>query len=487
MNGRFSISFRTKIALLAGAITGVIVLGACSLLWNMTYRFNLVSLDRDVLNIAQANMQRVVGRQHWVRLDESLSYLSGESEETLRYSIWAESRGRREYVSGNWPGSLGLRDRFASWEDRRNDANPPNPPDRQRPISESNPALKVLESSFVTENVDGVLWRVGVFYNFYGNLAIAVDLDNFDSRMDRLKWRYYLVAPLALFLAVSGGWFVAKRILRPVEKLTLAVEGLSAQELEKRIEEVGHEKEFQRLVGMFNEMMGRLEKSFFRIQRFSADASHELKTPLARVQMELEAALREAEAGSREQVMYSSFLDEIAWLGSVVEKLTLLSSSDSGKLQITRTQVDLGVMLKNVSEDCQAMTGGRIVDLEGEDNVKLSGDAVLLEQALQNLSRNAQQHGSAEGQIRFCLKTDSEWVWIQVANEGEPIGFEDQERIFERFFQTDLSRSTHEGGVGLGLSLSREIVRAHGGELRLKGSDEHWTIFEIKLQYGDLA
>jgi two-component system, OmpR family, heavy metal sensor histidine kinase CusS len=481
---RFSISFRTKIALLAGAITGVIVLGACSLLWNMTYRFNLVSLDRDVLNIAQANMQRVVGRQHWIRLDESLSYLSGESEETLRYSIWAEwaeSRGRREYVSGNWPGSLGLSDRFASWENRSNDANPPKLPDKGRSISESNPALKILESSFVTENVDGVLWRVGVFDNFYGNLAIAVDLDDFDARMDRLKWRYNLVTPLALLLAVSGGWFVAKRTLRPVEKLTLAVEGLSAKELGKRIEEVGHEKEFQRLVGMFNEMMGRLEKSFYQVRRFSADASHELKTPLARVQMELERELREADTESKEQVVYSSLLDEIARLSNIVEKLTLLSSSDSGKLQLSRGQVDLSEMLENISEDCKVMAAGRAVDVVIEENVQVSGDAVLLEQALQNLSRNALQHGSSEGQMRFSLRTDIDGVWVQVANEGDPIGAEDQEKIFERFFQTDLSRSAHEGGVGLGLSLSREIIRAHGGELRLKRSDEQWTIFEIRL------
>ncbi|MBT5814008.1 MAG: two-component sensor histidine kinase, partial [Opitutales bacterium] len=335
--------------------------------------------------------------------------------------------------------------------------------------------------SFVNEYANGTLWRVGVFDNFYGNLVIAVDLDSFDARMDRLKSRYYFVAPLALVLAFSGAWFVAKRSLRPVEKLTLAVEGLSAERLDERIEEVGHEKEFQRLLGMFNEMVARLGKSFHQARRFSADASHELKTPLARLQMELEVALKEADLGSKEQVTYSNLLDEMARLGGVVDKLTLLSSSDAGKLEVSLSDVNLSEVLENVVEDCEAMSEGRCFELSIEPGVSVQADRVLLEQALQNVCSNALKHGSRNGVVKISLRQNLGRKIVEIANEGKAIPEAEWEQVFERFYQRDFSRSEQAGGVGLGLSLSREITRAHGGDLKLIRSDGDWTVFEFVL------
>ncbi len=482
MDTGYVISFRTKIAILAGVITGGIVLAACLILWNLTYRFQLDGLDRDMLRIAQANMQRVYGRSHWERLDESLGFQTKDDEGNLRYRIRMQLRGRYGYVSSAWPEGLDPTKQFVQWDGLQESMEAPPLPDKSKPISNENPALQVLESSFRDEYVDGVRWRLGMFDNYYGSLAIAVDIDSFDSRMDGLKRRYYLVAPLALLFAFSGAWFVASRSLKPVKDLTLAVEVLSAQGLDQRLEEVAQEKEFRRLVRMYNEMLARMESSFEQARRFSADASHELKTPLARLQMELDAALKKAATGSNEQITYSNILDDIGHLNGVVEKLTLLSLSDAGRLELNLEDVSLNAMLANLVEDCNALAGGERIRLRAEFEVSVQADAVLLEQAIQNLCSNALKYGRESGVVEISLtRTEEERAFLKIANEGDAIPDDDWERIFDRFYQRDLARSLPTEGAGLGLSLTREIIKAHGGHLKLQRSDGQWTVFVVIL------
>lgn len=216
-----------------------------------------------------------------------------------------------------------------------------------------------------------------------------MDIETFDQGMDQLKRSYYLVLPLALVLAVSGAWLIAQRSLRPVNALTRAVEGVTEVGLDQRIEGSGYETEFQRLIRMHNEMMGRLEKAFYQATRFSADASHELKTPLARLQAEIEAALKNAPHESSDQQVYASLLDEIERLKGITEKLLLLSTSDTGKLKLTLESVNLSEMLKNVVEDCEARAEDRAIDATIPEDVFVEADTVLLEQAIQNLATNA--------------------------------------------------------------------------------------------------
>jgi len=481
LNKRIEVSFRAKMALMAGAVTGVIVLVACYSLWGLTYRFNLDGLDRYTLDLAQANLQRVQGRSHWQRLDESLSFVSGDDSESPSYRIWMEQRGRVDYISEQWPSEIDPRQWFVNWKDRGRMADAPRIPDRGTRISEANPALPLVGASFYDAYSDGVKWRVGVFDNFYGNLAIAVDVASFDARLDRLRRSFYLVVPIALVVAFISAWLVATRSLRPVERLTKAVEGLSPEGLGRRIERVGHEKEFRRLVEMFNEMMGRLEKSFDLARRFSADASHELKTPLARLQLELESALKASEPESQAQITYSNLLDEMGRLRGIVEKLTLLSSSDAGKLELSLDDVNLSEALESVIEDCEAMEASQRFELSIAPQIYVRADAVLLEQALQNVCGNALKYGKRGGIVRITLRKIEGRVVVEVGNEGNAIPHEKWERLFERFYRRDLSRSERVGGVGLGLSLSREIVRAHGGDLKLVRSDGVWTVFELSL------
>ena len=137
-----------------------------------------------------------------------------------------------------------------------------------------------------------------------------------------------------LLLAGLSAWFVAQRALRPIAALTRTAERVTARGLDQRIPAMPRDQEFNRLIIVFNEMLDRLEKSFQQATRFSADASHELKTPLARLQVELEQALESAPASSPQQEVYSSMLDEISRLKAMVQKLLLLSLADAGQLKV---------------------------------------------------------------------------------------------------------------------------------------------------------
>jgi two-component system, OmpR family, heavy metal sensor histidine kinase CusS len=269
--------------------------------------------------------------------------------------------------------------------------------------------------------------------------------------------------------------------LRPVTALTHTAECVTARGLDQRIPAMTSDAEFNRLITVFNEMLNRLESSFTQATRFSADASHELKTPLARLQIELEQALESAPSGSPQQEVYSSLLDEVSRLKAIVQKLLLLSLADAGRLQLHCEPVNLTRMLENVIEDCRLQAPHLAVEQALAPDVHVNADADLLEQALQNLAGNAIKYNCENGQIRFELVKESDCVLVRVANTGPGIPAADRERVFERFYRADKSRSRRVDGVGLGLSLSREIVRAHGGELVLKDSDDDLTCFAIVL------
>ena len=148
---------------------------------------------------------------------------------------------------------------------------------------------------------------------------------------------------------------------------------------------------------------------------------------------------------------------------------------------LTLEPVNLSEMLRNVVEDCEVRTEDRSIKSKIPEGVSVEADAILLEQAIQNLATNALRYSDKESEITFLLDVMAEQVSIRVENSGTPIPESDKDRIFERFYRVDAARSSRKGGVGLGLSLSREIVRAHGGELFLETSDSKQTVFVLEL------
>lgn len=479
-------SFRLKLALLAGSITGLLLVGSGFVLWRVSYRFNRDQLDREIRHLGQGNLDRVLGTDHWKRLDEALRFIAGEPA-VAHFLLWVQNYDRTIYRSPDWPADLAppalpAPPVYETPDGTLAPGSPwPEPPRRGEAISAHNPALPRKLALFATRTAAGRAWRLGVMGNPYVTLVVAADVGEFDTRMSELRRTFLIVLPVTLMLAASGAWLVARRALRPVAALTQTAERVTARGLDQRIPATAGEVEFNRLITVFNAMLDRLEKSFLQASRFSADASHELKTPLARLQAELEQALASAPPGSPQETAFSSLLEEVQRLKAIVQKLLLLSLADAGRLQLQLQPVDLGALLANVVEDCRALAPALAVAVELAPGVCVRADAALLEQALQNLATNAVKYNRPGGQVRFALHQESGRAILRVENTGPCIPPADHERIFERFYRVDPNRSGQVAGTGLGLSLAREIVRAHGGDLWLQASDANWTRFEMTL------
>ncbi len=478
-------SFRLKIALLSGLLTGLLLIGSGALLWQLTYRNELARVDRELRNLCAPALERVQGGDHWVRFEDALRFIAG-SNAAPAYILSVKHEDRVIHQSSNWPAEIAPDD-FPPLTDYETPGAPrpggplPPPPRRGEEISPRNPALPRKAPQFFTAHGDGKTWRLGVMGNPYMTIALGTDMREVNAGMAQLRRAYLFLLPAALLLVGLGAWFLAARALRPVTALTQTAERVTAQGLGQRIPAMTRDQEFNQLITVFNAMLDRLEASFLQATRFSADASHELKTPLARLQAELEHALQAPPAELPPQQVYSSLLEEIHRLKSIVQKLLLLSLADAGRLELKLEPVNVSAMLANVVEDSEALADGLKIEVESAADIRVRADAELLEQALQNLASNAIKYNREGGSIRFALTRVGDQVLIRVANTGTPIPEADRARIFERFHRADPARSGRVEGVGLGLSLAREIIRAHHGELALESSVADLTTFRVTL------
>ncbi|MEO0408987.1 MAG: ATP-binding protein, partial [Cyanobacteria bacterium P01_A01_bin.135] len=228
----------------------------------------------------------------------------------------------------------------------------------------------------------------------------------------------------------------------------------------------------------FNQMLERLERSFKQASRFSADAAHELKTPLAILQGELEQMLQQAESGAEQQQL-GSLLDEVRRLSTIVRKLLLLSLADAGQMALHKTQVDLSAMLAVAGEDLELLAPHLRTVVDIDPNLYVWGDRDLLLQVIQNLISNAIKYNLPEGWVRITAHQRAKSVQVSVTNASSGITAGD--RVFERFYRGDPSHNRRVEGLGLGLSLSREIVQAHGGTLVLDTTPADQTQFTMTL------
>lgn len=480
-------SFRVRLALLVGGTTAALLLGAGLFAWNLASGFNLERLDRELHELARRNLVRVPGPGNWGRLDAALALL-GRGEGPPAYVIWARTQQRDEYRSPGWPADLDPATLPVppAYEGGITLTEPPPPP-RKSSLSPQNPSLPIRQTTFRTVAAGGSTWRIAVTGNPYTTLVLGVRLEESTRDLDRLRDRYLAALPAVLLLVGLGAWWLATRALRPVAALTEAAESITAQDLSQRIAAPAHDREFGRLVTVFNAMLDRLERSFQQARRFSADASHELKTPLALLQAEVEQGLRAEPAGSPAQQTYRSLLEEIHRLKSILDKLLLLALADSGHLRVERTPLDLSTLVEGLAEDTEEMHPELPVARSLAPGLCVAADATLLEQALRNLLGNAAKFNRPQGAIRVDLRGDGAEAVLRIGNAGPGIPAGDLPRLFERFYRGDPARRRDRpGGAGLGLSLAREILRAHGGEVSLIRAETDWTEFEARLPLATL-
>lgn len=328
---------------------------------------------------------------------------------------------------------------------------------------------------------DGVTeWRVGQVQRGELTVWVGVNRSLSNAQLRAILWRFGAAAGGLAALVALLAWYLSARAMRPVEHLTGVMLGLKASDLDQRVAADEEDIEFAQLVTVFNAMLDRLQRSFLQAVRFSGDAAHELKTPLTILQGQLEHAFTHAAKPEQEEALIE-MLEEVRRLDSIVRKLLMLSRADAGQLQIPLSPIDLRPTLDELAEDIGLLDAERAVRLDLPPQLMVKGDADLLRQVLQNLVSNAVKYGLPGGWIALSARQHQGQWQIDVANASSGIAAEHRERLFDRFYRADHAHNRRIPGVGLGLSLAREIACAHGGELLLAQAGPESTCFRLCL------
>ncbi|HEY3899750.1 MAG TPA: ATP-binding protein [Chthoniobacter sp.] len=341
--------------------------------------------------------------------------------------------------------------------------------------------LRDVRSGFRSITHRGTHWRVGVFEKDGVTLRIGGDLQEVNELAQELAMTYFVTMPIVLVCVLVGSRLIARKALSPIREIADFAEHITAQGLGQRIPVPPARDEIRRLSTVLNETFDRLEKSFHQANRFSADASHELKTPLTVLRTSVEALLRSPTLDLENQQGLSSILEDTKRLSAITESLLLLSRADAGKLKLDLQPGDLAELVALCADDAGILFEEQGIELERELPTTAAAllDRPRLSQVLMNLLDNALKYNSPKGRVRIALVAeDSTWE-VRVANTGPGIPKEHVARLFTRFFRGE--HSSEIPGQGLGLSLSRELARAHHGDLVLVESEPGWTRFVLIL------
>ncbi len=273
------------------------------------------------------------------------------------------------------------------------------------------------------------------------------------------------VATLALAALVV--WLVTGAALRPVDRMRSEAAAVDAAEPSRRIDVPSTGDELARLAETLNEMLGRLDDALQRERRLIGDASHELRTPLANLCAEIDIALREPEDSGRLGAALLSVREETDRLTELVQDLLVLAQEDHTGLDLHRQPVEISELVRQVVVSFSARAQQRGVEIVATcpEGVVLNGDRQRLRQAMENLIDNSLRSSSDGQRVEVVVWADENWCRIKVLDAGSGFTVDFLPRAFEPFTRSDPGRSRNDGGAGLGLAITRAIVRSHGGEV----------------------
>jgi len=321
-----------------------------------------------------------------------------------------------------------------------------------------------------------------------GVLAIAISLRDVDSTLHRLLLIELLVTAAVLAgLGALGLWLV-RAGLRPLGAIERTAAAIAAGDLSQRVERADERTEVGRLGLALNAMLGQIESAFrareaseHKLRRFVADASHELRTPLAAVRAYAELFTRGAAERPDDLARSMDGISrESERMSLLVEDLLLLARLDEGR-PLERQPVQLDEIVGEAVDAARAVEPERPIELAAEPLVVVVGDRDRLRQSVDNLLANARAHTAARTPVRVTVARSEGDAVIEVADDGPGLGAEELERVFERFYRSDASRSRSSGGVGLGLSIVAAVAEAHGGSVGARSGPDGGAVFAIVL------
>jgi heavy metal sensor kinase len=309
-------------------------------------------------------------------------------------------------------------------------------------------------------------------------IVVGAPLDSRDEALSTLSQELQVGGPVALLVASLIGYLIAAAALRPVERMRARAGSISEQDLSKRLPLPRAHDEIERLGKTLNEMLARVEKGVERERSFVADASHELRSPLALLRAEVELALESPRDEEELRTALHSIGEEVDRLSQLAEDLLLLARLDEGRLQLREETIELGELLNDVAArfERRAADSGQRIEVKAT-NLHLIGDRLRLEQALGNLVENALRHGA--GAVSLLGREKPGCLEIHVIDRGAGFPADFGAVAFERFTRADSARRGT--GAGLGLAIVKAIAEAHRGTIGLSSPDEPVTDIYLSL------
>ncbi len=290
--------------------------------------------------------------------------------------------------------------------------------------------------------------------------------------------------PIAVLLAGVGGYALARKALAPIDSMATQAKKISAERLGDRLSIENPEDELGKLGTVFNGMLGRLQAAFDQLRRFTADASHELRTPLTAIRSVGEVALQDERSPAEYRDVIGSMLEEVDRLTRLAESLLALSRADTGHVQLQREDIPLLRLAKEASSVVEVLAEEKRqrIDIEGDADLLVSVDRLILRQAIVNLLDNAIKYSPPGSRILVRVQRGGDkQLFLDVIDHGTGIPSEHQPYVFDRFYRVDKARTRECGGAGLGLSITRWAVEAHGGDITLESEEGHGSTFRVSL------
>lgn len=299
-----------------------------------------------------------------------------------------------------------------------------------------------------------------------------------------------IILPIVLLIAWIAGYALARRALSPIEKMAREAREITPDKLHARLPVDNADDELGQLARVFNETLARLEQAFEQLRRFTSDASHELRTPLAMIRSVGEVGLQKDGSRTEYRDIIGSMLEEVNRLTSLIDNLLTISRADSGHIQLHRTRTSVLALAREAATLFEILTEekSQTLDIAGDETAEIDGDRIFLRQALVNIIHNAVKYSPPAETISVLVRSgNTSTVVIEIKDNGPGIPPEDQPRIFDRFYRVDKARWRESGGAGLGLSIAKWAVEAHGGCISLHSEVNKGCIFRITLPGADMV
>ena len=470
MTASLKLRLASLVALATTTLAGVAGWG----IWKVAHDSARERVDTMLRSPGRRLAERTGWNTDWKRFNQSLALVFGENWQNIGICrvVGSGPRFPVYFESSNWPEDLVLS----------------HPENEERPADSKgiSEGLFQVRTPFLYNAVTwpDQRWRMVNLANqeLTIHLGVRTDRQQADSRRMATRVIGAVAGLTGLMFALT--WLVARQSLRPVAEIARAAGSISERHLDQRIDLDGRrDREFAELIDVFNEMIARLERGFHQAARFGADASHELKTPIANLYGDVTARLQRCETGSDEQRFLAGVVDELDRIRSVLTGLLLLAKADGGRLDLTREAVVAADYFQSLADDAGAMTEEAGLRFEHKIECgfqQLHVDPVMLSQAMHNLIRNAVEYNCGGGFVRVEVthgdSSEGSGLTVRVINSGPPIEGHLRAQLFGRF------RKGHTGGHGLGLNIVREIAEAHGGKVDLEKSDADGTVFKLTLE-----